>query len=817
MATSHYFIGYDTIPEHCNSRYCSDTYYGKFQNFTTSGNYDIFIAKPIDLTREPYDYYRRMGLGCARPALGVSIDKGTDTAIFCGAASLVAVSNTCSVVGPAYNYKWSNGKTGASIVVVKPGWYSVTQTSADGCFQTQDSVYAIITKGPVRPNISDNVVINTNAVFPKPIEVCEHPVILTGGGYGTNSYSWSGGMTATTLSITVTQSGNYCFEAIDSIGCTNETCVKVTIDSMVIPIAPRLICRNCSHDSLIGCKAILGANMLCYDTITNPGALPLLNLPLPFFSHWASWSTLSKIYYSPDTFSNVKLGVLDSGWVHIIDTVIGANTCDTLRYILGDSIYIKFYPSPGLGPTSILGPTSLCPGDSALLIAVDTNKFIWSTGSTMDSIWAKPGIRYALMSADTNSYGCINDTAVVDSIIFKTPPTIIVTPTNGVICPGDSLLLTCIGGKGNYTWQGPTGTIGIDTPFVYVKTSGSYYCIVTDTSYCNPALSNSSLITGYATPYLTAGPNNILCPNDTIHISVIASQGSTVAWLSPLSGSDTVQSVTKGGVYSCSITSCGIVTIASLTVIASTPVASIIPPGPITICQGDSVTLIANNGMAVYTWNPGGVNGKTILVKSTAIYTLVTTDSNGCKAKDSINVQVQLNTTVQPLVADTSVCPGETATLNAPGSGPFVWYSAFTGGTVLGTGSSFITPPITSPATFYVSNEIGDCKSARDSISVTNTDCSGIFVPNVFTPNGDGKNDSWIVTIKGARCFDCKIYNRWGVLIYHWNDISKGWDGIVQQTGLPASDGTYYYIINFCDYLNNPGKRDGFITLIRNQ
>jgi gliding motility-associated-like protein len=89
-----------------------------------------------------------------------------------------------------------------------------------------------------------------------------------------------------------------------------------------------------------------------------------------------------------------------------------------------------------------------------------------------------------------------------------------------------------------------------------------------------------------------------------------------------------------------------------------------------------------------------------------------------------------------------------------------------------------------------------------------------ILIPNVFTPDG-GQNNIFYFTITGATCFHCDIYNRWGQLIYELNSIAEGWPGVIRQTGDPASDGTYYYILNYCDYQNITHRLDGFITLIR--
>ena len=70
---------------------------------------------------------------------------------------------------------------------------------------------------------------------------------------------------------------------------------------------------------------------------------------------------------------------------------------------------------------------------------------------------------------------------------------------------------------------------------------------------------------------------------------------------------------------------------------------------------------------------------------------------------------------------------------------------------------------------------------------------SYLAVPNVFTPNGDGKNDEFRVAYRSLREFHCWVYNRWGKLVYEWTDPAKGWDGMIG--GRPAAEGAYYYVI----------------------
>lgn len=90
----------------------------------------------------------------------------------------------------------------------------------------------------------------------------------------------------------------------------------------------------------------------------------------------------------------------------------------------------------------------------------------------------------------------------------------------------------------------------------------------------------------------------------------------------------------------------------------------------------------------------------------------------------------------------------------------------------------------------WVSNGICTTDSFEISVSVS---ASKLLVPNVFTPNGDGKNDEFRVSYRSIVEFDCWVYNRWGKLIYHWNDPAKGWDGNIH--GRPAAEGAYFYVI----------------------
>jgi gliding motility-associated-like protein len=108
-----------------------------------------------------------------------------------------------------------------------------------------------------------------------------------------------------------------------------------------------------------------------------------------------------------------------------------------------------------------------------------------------------------------------------------------------------------------------------------------------------------------------------------------------------------------------------------------------------------------------------------------------------------------------------------------------------------------------------VSNNI--C-SFTDSIAVVVSE-SAIYVPLVFTPNGDGFNDEFRVAYKSLISFQCWVYNRWGRQVYYWSDPTKGWDGNIN--GKKAVPGPYFYVIKAIGSDKKAYKLKGDINLLR--
>ena len=84
------------------------------------------------------------------------------------------------------------------------------------------------------------------------------------------------------------------------------------------------------------------------------------------------------------------------------------------------------------------------------------------------------------------------------------------------------------------------------------------------------------------------------------------------------------------------------------------------------------------------------------------------------------------------------------------------------------------------------------------------------FIPNVFTPNGDGIHDVFRVTYDGNEPFELLVYDRWGVSLYSSTDPTEGWNGLSNNSGSEVADGVYFYVLNIGDQ-----RIKGTVTLLR--
>jgi gliding motility-associated-like protein len=232
------------------------------------------------------------------------------------------------------------------------------------------------------------------------------------------------------------------------------------------------------------------------------------------------------------------------------------------------------------------------------------------------------------------------------------------------------------------------------------------------------------------------------------------------------------------------------------------------------ICPGGSTQLSVAGG-ADYTWYPAeGLSN--VLIANPVASPLRTTRyyvrsgvAGSCAAIDSVLVTVIDPPSLQ-VTANTSVCAGNSVTLNASGGLTYEWTPA-EGLSDPGVANPVATPDATTVYTVRSTGN-GGC-SAEASVEVTVTPKGKVYVPNAFTPNGDGLNDCFSVTgAAGATRFELSIYNRLGEKVFATSDPAVCWDG--RYKGVLQPSGTFVYYLNM-ESSCGPAKSKGTVMLIR--
>jgi len=114
---------------------------------------------------------------------------------------------------------------------------------------------------------------------------------------------------------------------------------------------------------------------------------------------------------------------------------------------------------------------------------------------------------------------------------------------------------------------------------------------------------------------------------------------------------------------------------------------------------------------------------------------------------------------------------------------------------------------------YNVKLEITDEYGCIDSLSQTVSVDDIYRVPNVFTPNGDNKNDDFIVTVNGVDKFSIEIYSRWGNLVFSREGVNQIiWDGRLPE-GSKVTPGTYFYVITASDSQKTYKPKTGFVMV----
>ncbi len=727
------------------------------------------------------------------------------TASLCSNASSINLLDSLGGT-PSSGGTWSgpSGLTGGDLGTFDPatntaGTYTYTVNDCSGSPQTAD-VMVTITPAPVAGTFGSTTLC--------PTDPATDLFNQLGGSPGTGG-TWSGPSALAngdqgTFDPATNAAGTYLYTVTNSCG-TDTASVTVTITPNPIPgtNGTASLCSNASSINLL-------------DSL---GGTP---------SSGGTWS-------GPSGLTGGDLGTFDPA----------TNTAGTYTYTVNDcsgspqtaDVVVTITPAPVAGT---FGSTTLCPTDPA------TDLFNQLGGSPgTGGTWSGPS---ALANGDqgtfdpaTNAAGtylytvtnsCGTDTASVTVTITPNP----IPGTNGTasLCSNASSinLLDSLGGtpSSGGTWSGPSGLTGGDlgTFDPATNTAGTYTYTVND---CSGSPQTADVVVTI-TPAPNAGTNgNItLCntdPSTDLFNQLGGSPDNGGTWSPALTSGTGVfdPAVDAGGTYTYTVTnSCGSIS-ADVTVTVTpctTPTANYTVSDSI-VCAGECITFTdASSGATSWQWtftggSPSSATGAgphNVCYGTDGTYNveLIVTNSNG---SDTATSTVVVNAT--PVIDagfDVTINLGDSTELNAIGTnGTYSW----TPPTWLDCGVPCIgstqtsTPEETITYTVIVTDSNG-CTASDDVTVIVDFDYV-IWVPNIFSPNGDGANDEVFVRGAGVASLQFFIYDRWGEKVFETTDMDTGWDGTFRGKKMNNAVFVYYLEATFLDGTEVTKKGD--ITLVR--
>lgn len=235
-----------------------------------------------------------------------------------------------------------------------------------------------------------------------------------------------------------------------------------------------------------------------------------------------------------------------------------------------------------------------------------------------------------------------------------------------------------------------------------------------------------------------------------------------------------------------------------------------------TICFGTEISLNGAGGVS-YVWTNGGVNGQNFTPAiGTNTYEVTGTDANGCENTDQITITVLPVPEAIFTVNPTSGYPGLVVqfTNSSTNSTSYLWD--------FGSGIPVSVPQMQTQHTYgnpglynvILQASNGICSdSASILITVLPFPPPVVHIPNVFTPNGDGANDTWWIDVNFASSIQVQIFNRWGNLMLEMDEFTDRWDGTIE--GDNASTGVYFHKYTIVDLNGNSITGQGFLTIER--
>jgi gliding motility-associated-like protein len=437
-------------------------------------------------------------------------------------------------------------------------------------------------------------------------------------------------------------------------------------------------------------------------------------------------------------------------------------------------------------PVDALQDASACiTAPPALNAGNPGSSYAWSTGATAQSITPTSSGTYSVNV--TTPQGC---SATFDAVVTLAPELIIELGNDTTICQGQPISLDAGNAGASFSWS-----TGAQTQSITASNAGNYSVTVSN-GFCSATDAIDIVVA--PTPVNALG-NVVRCIGDNALLDA-GNTGSSYLWSTgAVSQSITVSS---SGTYSVTVTNA-----AGCASSFSANAEFISPPsvnlGPDSVlCEGQLLRLDAGNPGSTYQWSTGSAL-HTIMVGQPGTYS-VSVNNGACSRSDAIAVHFNPSP-MRMAVNEFHACLDDEpryVVIDAgnPGS-QYDWSTGATTRVIMASAYGWYY--------VHITNQY-DCATA-DSARVIEHCPATIFIPNTFTPNGDGVNDIFLPQGKSIATMVLRVFNRWGEQLFESDDPTLGWDGTYMDEIVP--DDVYVWRLEYAFYTD----KEGTIGFTQNQ
>jgi gliding motility-associated-like protein len=675
-------------------------------------------------------------------------------------------------------YAWNGGSLvnapGAtqSVAPTTPTSFTVTVTAANGCTD-EDTV-----------NVAVNALPTTDAGLD--VSICPNSSIQL-NATGATSYSWSpaAGLNNPNISNPVANpvaTTTYVVTGTNAAGC-------VLNDTIVVTVANNLTVFAGSDATICAGDTILLS--------TSGGAsytwTPAASLQTPNAASTNAFPTVTTTY---------TVNVVDANSCQGSDTItvfvngpVNLSSSGTGTICIGQSTSIDAIPSNGLAPYTYNWSNSLTgPGPQTVSPVVTTTYTV----------------------SVTDSLGCTSPTQSIT--VTVNPALTLNSIPDTSVCTGNSVTLnaSATGGDANFTYDWNPGSMSGASQTLSPATTTTYTIVVTD-GCGTPADTTMITVTVNPNPTVTIpSSTNVSCFGGSDGTATASVSGGTSPYTylwSPNGGSGATGTGLQAGAYTVTVTdSVGCPQTQTVTITQPTQIVVTSTSTPENCNSSDgsaSVAATGGNPGYTYSWSNSSTNDSITNVAA-GTYTVTTTDGSGCISMDTVVVGNAGNASANagPSVTITN---GQTTILTGSGGVTYNWAPS-TDLSCSTCPNPVASPTVTTIYTLTVT-DINGC-SGTDTVTVyVDVACGEVFIPNAFSPNNDGSNDTLYVRGNCIEFMDFQVYNRWGEKVFGTANPAKGWDGTWRGQECEAAIFTYFLRATLLD--GTLVEKQGTITLVK--